>query len=101
MIESEAQINFLFLMDGKDITFNNFTVKALLGFHITDVYEDGTQEQVFKFILKDTDISSNSISLGDEFTYVCGSTEYTFTVQLFTPDMTGCTLMTAAYEGRT
>ena len=103
MFETASQLNFLFQMDGVDLSFNlgSLTIRALLGFHITDVYEDGTQEQVFKFTVRDSDLSTNNITLGDSFDYSFGTTTYSFKIQLFTQDMTGCTLMTASYEWRT
>jgi hypothetical protein len=100
MFETAAQKNFLLQLDGVELDFTTFTVKALLGFHITDVYEDGSQEQVFKFNLTDASIAENSIAIGDTFTYTFGAAVFSFSVQLFTPDLTGWSIMTASFEGR-
>lgn len=100
MFETAAMKTFLLQKDGVDLNFTSFDIKALLGFHITDVYEDGTQEQVFKFNLTDESVAENSVELGDTFSYTFGTVTFNFKVQMFLPDLTGWTIMTASYEGR-
>ena len=65
---------------GETLTFINYTVKGILTFTTTELYEGAVKQQIFKVHVASSDVISKGISVDDEFTLSTRENMFSFQV---------------------